>query len=238
MGVTLSVVCVVRDGLVVLIDERHDALCAAEHLAIQRDCLERAEIEEVLFLSGTEKITESALKVMHAVPVVGVRVPHRCAGYARSRIVPDSVVGLLNLVPCQHDSLIRRHDHHALIAVPVNVEKPSGIPAHGSELCNFKVYIVHIVSRDEFREGFFRRFHSGLSAGRILRALILCIAVGCSLSCKIADHHIIDFAEEVIIDFIIQLRDCIAAVVLKPIREARNARKDRHLVLVAFIPLV
>ena len=225
VGVTLSVVCVVRDGLVVLINERHDTLRAAEHLAIQRDCLERAEIEEVLFLSGTDEITESALKVMHAVPVVSVRVPHLCAGNARSCVVPDSVVRLLNFVPCQHDSLIRRHDHHALITVPVDVEKPSGISAHGSELCNLKIYIVHIVPRDEFREGPFRRFHRSLSAGRALRALILGIAVGCSLSGKIANHHIINLAEKVVVDLVIQLRDRIAVAVLKPIREARDARK-------------
>ena len=192
----------------------------------------------MLFLSGAQEITKSALKVMHAVPVVGVRVPHLCAGDARSCIVPDSVVRLLNLVPCQHNSLIRRHDHHALIAVPVDVEKPSGISAHGSKLCNFKVYIVHIVPRNEIREGLFRCLNGSPSAGRTLRALILCIAVGCSLSGKIADHHVIDFAEKVIVDLVIQLRDRIAAAVLQPVREARDPRKDRHLVLVAFIPLV
>ena len=238
VGVTLCVIRVVGYGLVVLIDERHDTLRAAEHLTIQRDCLERAEIEKVLFLSGANEIAESALKVMHAMPVVGVRVPHLCAGDACGCVVPDSVVRLLNLVPCQHDSLIRRHDHHALIAVPVDIKKPSGIAAHGSELCNFKVYIVHIIPRDKFGKRLFRRFNGSLSAGRALRALILCVAVGRGFSGKIADHHIIDFAEEVIIDFIIQLRDCIAAAVLQPIGEARNARKDRHFVLVAFIPLV
>ena len=176
--------------------------------------------------------------MVHAMPVIGVRVPHLCAGDACGCIVPDSVVRLLNFVPCQHDSLIRRHDHHALIAVPVDIEKPSGISAHGSELCNFKVYIVHIVPRNECRERLFRCLNGSFSAGRALRALILCIAVGRGFSGKIADHHIIDFAKEIIVDFIIQLRDRIAAAVLKLIREARNARKNRHLVLVAFIPLV
>ena len=192
----------------------------------------------MLFLSGANEIAESALKVMHAVPVIGVRVPHICAGDARRSVVPDSVVRLLNFIPRQHDGLIRRHDHHALIAVPVDIKKPSGIAAHGSELCNLKVYIVHIVSCHELREGLFRCLNGSLSAGRALRALILCIAVGCSLSGKVTDHHIIDFAKEIIVDLVIQLRDCIAAVVLKLIREARDARKDGHLVLIAFIPLV
>ena len=176
--------------------------------------------------------------MVHAVPVIGVRVPHLCAGDACGCVVPDGVVRLLNFVPCQHDSLIRRHDHHALIAVPVDVEKSSGIAAHGSELCNFKVYIVHIIPRDEFREGLFRCLNGSLSAGRALRVLILCIAVGRGFSGKITDHHVIDFAEKVVADFIIQLRDRISAAVLQPIREARDARKDRNLVLVAFIPLV